>query len=662
MKWSSPSVLVVPLALLAAARAPAAQTGGGVVQVVCVGTACGGGGGSGNPCVGSQFCYRVKPNGRSITYLEVGVEDGNPLHYADLCAPTGWDMEIVWSARAHDVDATAHGAVTGKAGTCPWTLRFFGPAQSANFELGYSYMGNPSTVRHHDTAWKTSGGGQSSWTMPLGSANGPVHAPVPLNVLVIVLDDVGCDKLSLYDGNVAPPYAPIPRLTALAADGIRFRSYYSQPVCSPARACLLTGRHALRTGMSTNSEAYALPYDELLLSELLAHGFPQGMAYASGAFGKWHLGQYDPGHAVGNGFDIFRGTLSNTVVYDATTVGDHFNWALIEHQAGDPPPTGLIPMTTWVAESTRIDATAWIAANDGPFFAWVAFNPPHVPAQVPPTFTEDGRRLLTDETLALLATSGSQPCDGDGANEGDKADADCTDQVELFYRAALEAVDAEIGYLIDDLSPVKRANTMIFVIGDNGTPAPSILPPHDPTHHKGGFYQGGVHVPLIVSGPLTPPGATLCDRPVSAVDLWSTVADITGADRLTAYANLHPGPPSLPNPLPELDSTSFFPLILDPAAPATIPWAFSQLFKPPGPYASVTTLSEHRRCITDGAYKYIRALPEGATQYTHQFYDVLGDPEEAQDLWRANAGDWADPAEYALYLVLRGALEGLSEL
>jgi arylsulfatase A-like enzyme len=431
---------------------------------------------------------------------------------------------------------------------------------------------------------------------------------LPKSVLVIVLDDIGADRLELFDtGQTAPPYPRTPRLDGLAAAGIRFTSAFANPICSPTRACIQTGRYPFRTGMGANSDSYALPDSEVLLADLLKYGFAPRLRYATGAFGKWHLTTPTPlgtGHAVRNRYDRFYGTLLNTI--------DHFDWLKIEHDAGSGPLS--IPISNrWNADVVRADAAAWINARfPSPFCAYVAFNPPHRRFQVPPFQTGDGRELLSAATRAELGSA--QPGD-EGANSV---------QQELFYRAAVEAVDAEIGYLLDDIAQT-REQTMVFVIGDNGTPGSMILAPHEPSHGKGTFYQHGLRVPLIVSGPLVrapvPPGGHVCTALVDAVDVWSTIADLSGA-RL--------------DPLPTLDGISFLRLIRNPAATSLRPWCFSQLFSPPGPYTSVVDLAEHGRSLQDGDWKYIRTLTkhvpgDPALPYRHELYRLSSDPEEAFD-------------------------------
>ena len=482
-----------------------------------------------------------------------------------------------------------------------------------------------------------------------------MHSPAPrrqhVNVLVVVLDDVGCDRLKLFDGDHEHAYAHTPRLDELAAGGLRFTSFYTNPSCQTARASLQTGRHPFRTGIGKNEEAHELPGGEVLLAELLTRGFPPGSGYRCGAFGKWHLGGIDPGHAVANGTQRFYGTVSN-VELDG---GDHFSWTKVEHDAGSRPVR--VEVTTWDADVVRADAVSWINAGDGPFFACVSCNPPHRPWQVPPHHTADGRRLLSKETIDALAESGAQAGDPDGALPGDLPEPSRPDQRVLFYRAALEAVDAEIGYLIDDIRAEQRDDTMVFVLADNGPMSLVISPPHDPKHSKGTVYQGGVREPLIVSGPLVAgPRGRVCDRRVGVVDLWRTIASITGANEELAFENL-----GLARPYPRIDSVSFLPLIQDPTSPPLAPWAFSQVFAPTGVFETVGSLTSHERGMTDGRFKYVRTIAghtpgksPGFADYTHEFYDLLADPDEATNLWTPAL---EDPA----YLLLLKEMESLSE-
>ena len=550
------------------------------------------------------------------------MEDGDINHYV-YDGPLDWSMSIVSVARSHDIPPTEHGTVTDKAGTCAFVLRFSGPQKTQNFHVGFDYV--QSDARFHDVQWKTSDNRQTNWTFPAGEGKGPVHSPLRMNVLLIVLDDVGTDKLELFDTPHATPheYAKIPNLELLAANGVQFTNFYVNPVCSTSRACFQTGRYAHHHGLGTLASAdWSLPQCEVTLGELLKLGFTDSeAAYSTGAFGKWHL-TYPSNvypytvHAISNGYDRFFGTLGNSL--------DHFDWTKVESDVTWIDPVTPTITDQWTANVARADATSWIDSATEPFFAYVAFNPPHHPFDPPPYETEDSRALLSLETIEAI----------------EDVDPDDPERFELFYRAMIEAVDAEIGYLLDDMDPAKRARTMVMVVSDNGTPEGVVSDPHPhPDRSKATIYQLGVRVPMIVAGPLAATG--VCDAAVGAVDLFATIAAITGADPGVMDA--------APCAVPDRNSVSFLPLIEDPSGSSSRP-AFSQMFVPNGSVddsASFDCLETHVRAVTDGTYKYIRRLLHddplncqactSPCDYEHEFYDLIADPEEGTNLYPPSA-------------------------
>jgi arylsulfatase A-like enzyme len=442
---------------------------------------------------------------------------------------------------------------------------------------------------------------------------------------MIVLDDVGADKLERFDFLAAPPYARTPTLDALADGGVRFTRFYTNPICSPTRALLQTGRYAFRTGMGANSEVYRLPDSELFLAELLRHGFATGNGYQSGAFGKWHIGQSDASHAVTNGYHRFAGHLANPP--------SHYAWQKYEQDEGGP----LIGPSTangWEPTIVRQDALAWITAQTDPFFAWVAFNPPHQQWEVPPFAT------LSAATQAGLA----------GYAEGQVAATPAERQ--LFFRAMLESVDTEIQALLDGIGPARLANTWVFVVCDNGSEQRVVQLPHVVSHGKPSGYELGIRVPLIISGPLVaqpvPSGGHVVDELVEAVDLWATIAALTGADVELAFQNA-----GYTAPYPRIDGLSILPLLLDPSASGPKEVAYSELFAPAGPYVQSRCLGVSLRSITDGEYKYMRwvnkpALGRGncsIVPYVEELYHLPSDPSETNNLLLGTLS----PVEQAAY-------------
>jgi len=549
------------------------------------------------------------------------------------------------------------------------------------------------------------------------------------NILLIVLDDVGTDKLELYGESDSPsyalapwcgslldplPYAKTPTLAALAAGqipglaggGIRFDRAYGAPVCCPARACILTGRYGFRNGCGVTDDGGGLrkrmSNTEVLLPELLRRGFPVPTTasslrrYQTAAFGKWHvtaLPVCDPvlasdfAHPVLNGFQLFQGTMGN-VGTAGSNPGDHYNWTKVTSILGSSELTryaigsenvigpfqfssqcaapGTLLQTTTPSEDnfsasvTRADAVRWMNAQKEPFFAYVAFNAPHFPYQVPPF------SLLSSATVAALqdpGNTGGPYCEGQtAATVGTCGSSTCTDPAEwgadqrrIFYGAMLESVDTEIGNLLAQLSRDKLARTMVFVVGDNGTPQNVVEPLlHDPDHAKGELYELSVRVPMIAAGYLVPSGGHTSSALVHSVDLWRTFAQISGAS------------PALAAPLQPLDSLGFQDVLRDPSAPSARTEVFCQGFVQPGPYFPTDwgpykigcadphvpgvwscvpkNVGLHGRSLSDGQYKLIlmqtsagsEVLPPGSQDvqpvYTEELYDILADPEETTDL------------------------------
>ncbi|NOT32458.1 MAG: sulfatase-like hydrolase/transferase [Planctomycetes bacterium] len=444
---------------------------------------------------------------------------------------------------------------------------------------------------------------------------------IPQNVLLIVLDDVGADKLALCDETtpagpagcpvgleLPPPYPATPRLDALARRGMLFDNFCVTPICMTTRANLQSGRYSCQTGFVGLSsaagpcldpdgleECFKLSDREVFLAELLRYGFPQEQTYRTGAFGKWHMApRWNKSHAVDNGYQSFYGTAGN--------LRDHFRWSEIQHEEGLRPQS--VEQTRWSATVVRERAVQWINARPGPFFAYVAFHPPHRPWQLPPS------DLVSEATACEIAeleqSSGYAREYVPGAFAFPQ---DPEPKIQLFYRAMLESVDTEIGNLIDGIEPSKLLSTMIFVVSDNGTLGYAIsAPPHDRQHGKGTVYRLGTRVPMIVSGPTippAPPGGWRSSELVGAVDLWRTIAALTGANEGLAFEKLGVFP------APEVASVSFAPLLRSPGSQGARSWAFSQGFVPggivfPEGASYLECLWAHDRAITDGMFTYIR--------------------------------------------------------
>ena len=349
------------------------------------------------------------------------------------------------------------------------------------------------------------------------------------NVLLVVADDLGVDSLNLFQATDGPP---TPTLDSLAGAGVRFTNCWGSPTCSPARAQILTGRYGFRTGVGQVGATPALG------EGTVAQAF-QTAGYATGCFGKWHLsGPSNGGNDNPNlmGFDQYSGAIGGGV-------SDYFEWTKVDN--GVVVNNRRNPVTDYVTSVTASDASNWIQQQGtNPWFAWVAFNAPHSPVHLPPTNLHTANLSGTAADIA--------------ANERD------------YYLAMVEAMDTEIGRLLNEIDPAVGANTVVIFVGDNGTPGFAIPDPAVLTGQKGTLFEGGVKIPCIVSGAGVVAPGRAHDGLISLVDVFATVLDLAGQDESV---------------IPEgaaTDSRSFAPYVVDPAANLIHTCQFSEHFASPG--------------------------------------------------------------------------------
>ena len=232
---------------------------------------------------------------------------------------------------------------------------------------------------------------------PIDNPNPPTPPSLPpsgiRNVLLLVVDDMGIDRSRQYiavTGN-APIDLPVtPTMRRLARSGIIFHNTWANPVCSPTRAGVLTGRHAFRTtvtnALSNNPADPGLPAAERTLPEVIASA-----GYVSGLFGKWHLG----GGVTGpndQGFAEHRGSLTGALsAYDSWT--KYVNGVRVD---GDLATGAIDPVTQYATEANVQDARDWIDAQTSPWFAMVAFNAAHTPLHTPTAACDGVTSLVPD--------------------------------------------------------------------------------------------------------------------------------------------------------------------------------------------------------------------------------------------------------------------------
>ena len=297
------------------------------------------------------------------------------------------------------------------------------------------------------------------------------------NILLIISDDLGVDASQGYHNSPILPNTP--NLDSLRANGITFKNAWASAVCSPTRAGIMSGKYGIKTGVRKAPGNL----DTTHTSIFKAIATQTNNAYADAVIGKWHISSpADKNHPQQHGVDHYAGAFD-------FGVSDYYNWTKTTNGTDANE-------TEYITSHITTDAVNWIGSQTQPWFLWLAHVAPHSPYHVPPA------NLYTSTNV--------------GNNKGK-------------YMAAIEAMDAEIGRLLNSMSTAERQNTLIIYIGDNGTPNGAPLQNYAPGHSKSSVYEGGVRVPLIVSGAGVSRQNEEEHALVHSVDIYATILDYVGA-------------------------------------------------------------------------------------------------------------------------------------
>ncbi len=325
------------------------------------------------------------------------------------------------------------------------------------------------------------------------------QTPARPNIVLIVSDDQGWKDVGFHGSDIATPH-----LDKLAAGGARLQAFYAQPMCTPTRAALMTGRYPHRYGLQTlvipSNARYGLPTDEKLLPAVLREA-----GYRSAIFGKWHLGHAERKYwPLQRGFDRQYGALLGEIDYFTHSAHGVRDWFRQEKP---------LQQTGYATELIGDEAVGWLRQQQAgqPFFMYLAFTAPHAPYQAP-------KRLL--QRYAHIA-----------------------DPSRRAYAAMIGAMDEQIGRVVATLQAQGlRDNTLIVFHSDNGgtrdarfsgeVDMSGATMPADNGPWRGGkgsLYEGGVRVVALANWPGRIPAGTVVDAPMHAVDLLPTFAALAGA-------------------------------------------------------------------------------------------------------------------------------------
>ena len=308
------------------------------------------------------------------------------------------------------------------------------------------------------------------------------------NILLVIADDMGKDAFPNYPEGQEKPQ--LPTLNNLMAGGITFDNLWTYSVCSPTRASILTGKLGYHSGVMEVEQ-------DISLNEESLHDFLKDKTngdYDTALIGKWHLSNTitDPNSM---GVDYFSGIIGGGV-------SSYTNWNRITNGERER-------VATYTTTEFSNQAVQWISQRSKPWFLWLAYNAPHTPFHLAPTNLHNQGNLSEDETMIE-----ANPLP--------------------YYFSAIEALDTELGRVIESI-PNGLENTIVIFLGDNGTPSQVVQSPDRTRRAKGSIFQGGINVPMVISGVGVTRKGEREDALIQSTDLFTTIAQMAGSVILEKY-------------------------------------------------------------------------------------------------------------------------------
>ena len=405
------------------------------------------------------------------------------------------------------------------------------------------------------------------------------------NIIFIITDDQGYGDLSCH-GN---PILKTPNLDRLHAEGVRFTDFHVSPTCSPTRAALLTGRHEFKSGVThTINERERLSLSATTLPQIL-----KSAGYATGIFGKWHLGDEDAYQPDRRGFD-------EVYIHGAGGIGQTYPGS-----CGDAPENSyfnpnvkhngsFVKTTGYCTDVFFTQALDWIdkTKSKRPFYAHIATNAPHKPLDCPPEY----EKLYAGKVAPDVAK---------------------------FY-GMIANVDDNVGRLLAKLAEwgIER-NTLVIFMTDNGGTVGVPVYNANMRGRKVTPYLGGTRAASFWRWP-----TALKPGDVSAltahVDVFPTLAELANVKVSDDVAN-------------NLDGRSLVPLLKDPTAD----WPTRTLFTHVGRWErGQAAASKYANCAVRTARYHLVSpaanKPQPVPAKKWELYDVQADPAEATDIAAAH--------------------------
>lgn len=306
------------------------------------------------------------------------------------------------------------------------------------------------------------------------------------DIVVIIADDLGSSDLSWRGGEIKTPH-----LDKLAASGAKLEQFYVQPVCTPTRASLMTGRYPMRYGLQVGVirpwAEYGLSLDERMLPQALRE-----VGYTTAMCGKWHLGSFDKAYwPNARGFDHWYGHFFGAIDYFTHIRDGKDDW----YRHGQSVKEEGYSTHLLARDAVNVIKSQ---SKDKPLFLYVPFNAVHAPHQVVDSFKDPYQHLP---------------------------------EPRRTYAGMLAAMDEAVGQILGALDETgRRKNALIFFSSDNGGPQPGKVTSNGPLRAgKGTVYEGGVQVVACAAweGRIKP--GSVVNAPRHMTDLYPTLLNLAGA-------------------------------------------------------------------------------------------------------------------------------------
>lgn len=414
-------------------------------------------------------------------------------------------------------------------------------------------------------------------TLAIALLTTSTRAAAPPNIILILTDDQGYGDLACH-GN---PIVQTPNLDRLRGESVRFVDFHVSPTCAPTRCALMTGRHEFRSGVThTIAERERISLRATTLAQVLHDG-----GYATGIFGKWHLGDEPERWPDKRGFD-------EMFIHGAGGIGQSYPGS-----CGDAP--GNTYFNPAILHNGRFEKTQgyctdvffnqalhWIDQRRGqprPFFAYITPNAPHTPLVCPDEYKKRYMGKVDDNTAAFFGM--------------------------------VTNIDDNVGRLLERLRQwgIERQTLVIFMTDNGGTGGVGVWNA-GMRGQKVTPYNGGTRVPSFWRWPGTlVPGDV--DALAAHIDIFPTLAELADI--------------KVPEPVAaKFDGRSLVPLLKNPKAD----WPERYLFTHVGRWAKGQAAnSKYAQCsVRGGPYNMVSADRKGRRAW--QLYDLKSDPGEKRDL------------------------------